>query len=304
MKSAVLFLVFNRPETTTRVFEAIRAARPPRLYVAADGPRATRQGEAKRCEAVRAIATTVDWPCELKTLFRDTNLGCRMGVSSGIKWFFEQEEEGIILEDDVLPISSFFTYCDDLLAHYRNDDRVAAVSGCNLVANQYCSPDSYFFSRYTHVWGWATWRRSWNHYDVEMTDWPAWDNQGGLDQEFSDRSAAAFWRYIFERVYRGHIDTWDYQWLFSCWKRGAVCALPGINQTYNLGFNADATHTTSDMPRYLLESQPRAMTFPLTHPGTVHRSLEADRAIYRIAFARSFYSKIKLALKRLVGALH
>ena len=144
MNSAVLFVIFNRPETTARVFEAIRSARPPRLYVAADGPRTSRSGEADRCRLVREIASRVDWPCELHTLFREANLGCKLGVSGAIDWFFQSETEGIILEDDVVPLASFFGLCDELLETYRDDPKVFAVSGCNLVSSVY-RPEHYDF---------------------------------------------------------------------------------------------------------------------------------------------------------------
>src|SRR5271165_4717676 len=180
MRSPILFLVFNRPETTRRVFETIRAARPPKLYVSADGPRAGRAGEPQRCDEARRIATSVDWPCEVKTLFRDANLGCKMGVSTGISWFFDQEPEGIILEDDIVPLPSFFDYCDELLARYRDDERVAMISGCNPIANDFRVDESYFFARFCGIWGWASWRRAWRHYDVNISAWPAWRAESRL----------------------------------------------------------------------------------------------------------------------------
>ncbi len=180
MQSPILLLVFNRPDTTRQVFETIRAARPPRLYVAADGPRPGRAGEAERCAEVRELTTQIDWPCELKTLFRNENLGCKIGVSSAIDWFFQNEPEGIILEDDVVPLPSFFLYCDVLLDRYRNDIRVGVISGSNLVSNHLMLEESYFFSRYNHIWGWASWRRAWDHYDVTMASWPEWRNNRGL----------------------------------------------------------------------------------------------------------------------------
>src|SRR5664280_431390 len=148
MKSPLLLLVFNRPDTTRKVFEAIRAARPPRLYVAADGPRPNRPGEAERCEDARRIVSAVDWPCDMKLRFREANLGCRKGVADGVNWFFECEKEGVVLEDDVLPLPGFFDYCDQLLDRYRENERVAAISGCNLVAGRFSARESYFFSRY------------------------------------------------------------------------------------------------------------------------------------------------------------
>jgi len=286
MQSAVLFLIFNRPDTTQQVFEAIRAAKPPRLYVAADGARQNREGEFMRCEEVRKIATTVDWPCEVKTLFRSENLGCKLGVSGGINWFFENEEEGIILEDDVLPIPSFFEYCDELLERYRHDQKVGVISGCNLVSKRFMPSESYFFSRYNHVWGWASWRRAWQHYDVTMQEWPSWRDKGGL-KSISDGNKLfeSYWRTIFDNAYRGGIDTWDYQWIFSCWYHGMVTALPALNQTCNFGFgHPDAVHTTGVVPDYIMGSIAEPLTFPLRHPVNLERSLVADAMIDRIAF--------------------
>ena len=156
MPPPVLFIVFNRPETTAQVFAAIRTARPERLYIAADGPRAGREGEAERVAETRAIATAVDWPCQVETLVRPENLGCKRAVSSAISWFFENEPEGIVLEDDTVPLASFFTYADEMLERYRHDDRVMMVNGSNLVSHVYKSPYSYFFSAYPRVWGWVS----------------------------------------------------------------------------------------------------------------------------------------------------
>jgi hypothetical protein len=297
MRSAVLFLVFNRPDTTREVFDAIRAARPPRLYVAADGPRADRPGEAQRCAEVRRIATNVDWPCEVKTLFRDRNLGCNRGCAGGISWFFENEEEGIILEDDVLPLPSFFPYCDELLERYRDDERVAMVSGCNTISRRFASKESYFFSRYSLFWGWASWRRAWGRHDVAMKDWPAWRDRGGLAKfPGGNRLFEAYWRHNFDTAHSGKIDTWDHQWTFSCWKRGWLSIIPARNQTLNLGFRSDATHTTTWTPSYVSESAPEPLDFPLVHPELVSRNSEADAIldehVYRINRVRILRQKI------------
>lgn len=282
MDTAVLFLVFNRPDTTARVFEAIRQARPPRLYVAADGPRADRRGEAERCAEVRRIATAVDWPCEVHRLFRDRNLGCKLGVSEGIGWFFDHEPEGIILEDDILPQPGFFSYCEALLARYRDDPRVAMISGCNLVADRHPVTTSYFFSIHNPIWGWASWRRAWSQYDPDMAAWPQWHAEGGLRRWLGgDRCAAEHWRRVFDRMYRREIDTWDYQWTFACWKMQGLTALPAHNLTLNLGFGADATHTVKDAPDYVRRCVPRDLEGPLRHPAAVVADRAADRAIQR-----------------------
>lgn len=276
-RSPVLFLVFNRPDTTRQVFEAIRAARPPRLYVAADGPRDGRAAEAERCAEVRRIATAIDWPCELFTLLRERNLGCRAAVSQAVTWFFEQEAEGIVLEDDCLPDPTFFGYCDELLERYRNDERVMAISGDNFIASVWRPRASYYFSRYVHIWGWAGWRRAWRHYDVSMAGWKGDDRERLLNDLFPGAPRARrYWRRIFDRVSAGEIDTWDYQWVYATWRHGGLSCMPCVNLVSNIGVGAGATHTTDD--RHGDAIQPRgSMTLPLRHPGNVVQAEHADR---------------------------
>jgi hypothetical protein len=299
MRSPVLFLIFNRPDTTQRVFNSIREAQPPRLYIVADGPRAHKPGEVDRCNEARRIATSVDWPCELKTLFREQNLGCKLSVSKGIDWFFDNEEEGLIIEDDVLPVSSFYPYCDELLERYRHDARVAFVSGSNNVASRYCSPDSYFFSYHILIWGWATWRRAWRNFDVTMKDWPKWRRDGGLRRMSQGKLFfERYWQDIFDRVYAGEVDTWDFQWNFACWKRGMVTAIPKYNQTFNLGFGADSTHTMATAPRFIRDSIPNPLDFPLQHPPKVEGNTPGDVTIDRLVYGISILSEARRVLRK------
>jgi hypothetical protein len=276
-RSPVLFIVFNRPDTTRRVFEAIKAARPSRLYVAADGPR-DRPGDLEKCAVVRRIATAVDWACDLKVLLSERNLGCKVAESRAMDWFFTNEPEGIILEDDVVPVPAFWRYCDELLERYREDPRVFAISGNNLIAKRFRPEHSYFFSRYPHGWGWAGWRRAWTHYDVAMGDWPRWRDEEGLARIAErDRRFEDFWRSIFDATHRGEVDTWDYQWFFTCWRAGGLTAIPGSNLTDNIGFGPDATHTAGRTPECVRECPPTTLAFPLRHPDSVERATRADR---------------------------
>ena len=191
LQTAVLFLVFNRPDTTAQVFEAIRQAKPPRLYVAADGPREGREGEVERVDKVREISMAVDWPCEVKTLFREKNLGCKYAVSSAITWFFEQEEQGIILEDDCLPSQSFFWFCEELLNEYMYDQRIWQICGFSPLVNKI--KESYYLSKYSPIWGWASWRRAWSAYDAEISSWPIVKNSEIL-RAFCDNRSESNWR--------------------------------------------------------------------------------------------------------------
>ena len=282
MKSAVLFLIFNRPETTIRAFEKIRAAKPPKLYISADGPRGDRPDELMRCEEARKIALGVDWPCEVKTLFRERNLGCKIGVSSGIDWFFQNEEEGIILEDDVLPMPSFFTFCDEMLERYRSDTSIGMITGSNLVSKRLSLDASYFVSHVPLIWGWATWRRAWQQYDVSMTDWPKWSKSAQMDQCFHhDQLAISYWRDALDRVYQNGMDTWDYQWLFACWKSGMFSIIPAQNLTDNLGYGVEATHTSMHKPDCLIESVPQDLAWPLIHPKNKLPVWKVDRMMFK-----------------------
>ncbi|MFO1390201.1 glycosyltransferase family 2 protein [Cellvibrio sp.] len=300
MQSPILLVVFNRPDTTRQVFEAIRAARPPRLYVAADGPRPERPDEAEKCAEVRRLTTQIDWPCELKTLFRSNNLGCKLGVSSAIDWFFKNEPEGIILEDDIVPLPSFFLYCDELLEKYRYDHRIGIISGCNFVAQSISISESYFFSIYNHIWGWASWRRAWQHYDISMINWPAWKKGKGI-KKYSNASKLfeAYWSNIFEKTHNDpSVTWWDYQWTFICWEKNMLSILPKSNQIINIGFGTDATHTTGEAPNFVMNSKPKIIDFPLVHPKKIEINNFADKLISKKVFGISTFLFIKIILSK------
>ncbi len=267
-ETPVVLIVFNRPELTRRVFQRIAEVRPRTLLVVADGPREDRPGERERCEEVRRIATSVSWDCEIKTNFAAENLGCRRRVISGLHWAFQEVEEAIVLEDDILPDPSFFTFCQAMLCRYRHEDRVAMVSGFNIGADHARSPESYFFSRLTHIWGWATWRRAWAHYDESMTLWPSAERAFAMRRVFQSPSARRYWTPILEGMYRGvGPNTWDYQWMFTNIMRNCLSVVPQQNLVQNLGFGVDATHVNDpeDAPRVEVGS----LSFPLVHPAQI-----------------------------------
>lgn len=289
LSTPVAFFIFNRPDTTELVFEAIRRAAPSRLLIVADGPRPDRPGEAEKCTAARAVVAGVDWPCQVSTNFSDENLGCGKRVSSGLEWVFQTVEEAVILEDDCLPEQSFFRFCEELLEKYRTDDRVMMISGDNLQRGAGRIRDSYYFSRYPHIWGWASWRRSWQRYEVEMKLWPQVRDEGGLQRLFPKRRLARYWQEIFDMVYRGEIDTWDYQFAFSCLIHGGLCIMPAVNLVSNIGFGADATHTK--VADHLSKMPTLPMQFPLRHPSLVIRNVEADQVtekFYRLPQLQAF----------------
>jgi len=277
LKAPVLFLIFNRPDTTQRVFAAIRQAKPARLFVAADGPREDRPGEAEKCARARSIIENVDWDCKVVTLFREKNLGCRKAVSSAIDWFFENVEEGIILEDDCLPSRSFFMFCQELLEYYRNDTRIMQICGLNVLKEWNRSGYSYFFSNYGPIWGWASWRRAWKHYDVDMKLWPEIKGKKFYEDFCQNKEEAEYRQSLYDKVFSGEIDTWDYQWGFAKMVNHGLSVIPSVNLISNIGFDADATHTVADRNNPYATMKTYDVKFPLNHPRYAVRDCLADQ---------------------------
>lgn len=281
----VVFIIFKRPDTTRRVFEVIRHVKPTRLLVVADGPRHDRPGEAEKCASARAIVESVDWDCEVLRNYSNINLGCKRRVSSGLDWVFDTFEEAVILEDDCLPHPTFFRFCQELLEKYRDDERVMVISGDNLLFGHKRTNYSYYFSRYYHCWGWATWRRAWLHYDGEIRLWPEIKDGDWLKDIFGRSAVVRYRSSILQRVYEGKIDTWDYQWAFSCWTQNGLSIIPNVNLVSNIGFGSEETHTknTSRVANMDVE----AMNFPLKHPPFVIRDTMSDDFVERNIFGVS-----------------
>ena len=290
LKTPVAFIIFNRPDTTERVFAEIAKAKPPKLLVVADGARLNRPGEAEKVTAARAIIDRVDWECEVLTNFSEVNLGCKVRVSSGIDWVFEQVEEAIILEDDCLPHPTFFRFCEELLERYRNDERIGMISGDNFQFGQVRTDDSYYFSRYTHIWGWASWQRAWKNYNVKASAWPAIRDGGWLENIRLNSNEKLYWSNIFQSVYDGKIDTWDYQWTLALWAQNMVSAMPHCNLISNIGFRSDATHTHSES--IYSEIQINEITFPIRHPSIFLPCLDADNFTGNSMFSTSIQRRV------------
>jgi len=288
MITPVVFIIFNREDTARRVFEQIRMARPSRLFVIADGPRESRPGEWELCRQARSVIESIDWDCNLTTIFSDVNLGCRMRISTGLDLVFTEVEEAIILEDDCLPDQSFFSFCETLLKQYRDDKRVMHIGGSNYLGHHFrkrMSQFSYYFSRYNHCWGWATWRRAWTKYDARMTQWPEFRDGGGLSDVLTgDDWAISYWERAFAEVSAGRIDSWSIVWTFSCWINSGLTILPTVNLISNIGFDQRGTHTWNRHSKFA--NMPRgSINLPLSPPPFVIRDREADRYTQRNNFA-------------------
>ncbi len=293
MEAPIAFFIFNRPKQTAKVFEAIRQAKPQHLLIVADGARKEVSEDVHKCRQAREVVSKIDWPCEVVTNFSDVNMGCKYRVSSGIDWVFAQVEKAIIIEDDCLPHPSFFPYCNELLNKYKHDTRITSISGHNSQLKGSRISDSYYFSRYDCVWGWATWRRAWKNYDLDMKLWETICDGDWLIDVLGNASAVKQWQRIFQITYDGNIDTWDYQWRFACWIQSGLTILPNINLVSNIGFGADATHTT--IPSELANLPTAAMPFPLQHPEFVIRNAQSDKYVDNTI---NLFWRIKKAIRR------
>lgn len=280
LTTPVAFMIFNRPDLTQRVFEVIARVKPKQLFVVADGPRFPEETE--KCEQARAVVDRVNWECDTFTNFSEENLGCGRRISSGIDWVFSKVEEAIFIEDDCLPNLSFFPYCQELLKYYRRDQRVMTINGNNFQSGRTRTEYSYHFSKYPSFWGWATWRRAWNHYDFDMKFWPEFKQAGMLKMVCDDHYEQRFWTNIFDSLYEdpGIIDTWDHQWNFACWSQNGLAIEPGVNLVSNLGFGRpDASHTAGDtsLPAELFKTEELG---EIRHPPFVIRNSGADAYIF------------------------
>jgi hypothetical protein len=292
LKTPIAFFIFNRPNTTEKVFEAIRQAKPSKLLVVADGPRCDRIGEAEKCLAARVIINSVDWECEILTNYSDVNLGCKHRVSSGLDWVFEKVEEAIILEDDCIPHATFFQFCEELLDRFREDERIMAISGDNFQFGRRYTNDSYYFSRYFHCWGWASWQRAWQNYDVEIRHWPTIRDHHWVQNWSLDFNTAKYWTHIFQSTYEGTINTWDYQFLFACWIQNGLIILPQVNLVTNIGFSEDATNTKKSRSK-LANLPVNSIEFPLEHPNFIISNTQADRFTEKYIYNINIFLVIK-----------
>ena len=285
--------------------ERLRAVRPSKLYIMADGPRAGHPTDAIRCAEVREAVSAVDWPCEVQTLFHERNVGCGGAVGGAISWLFSHEDRGIILEDDIVADPSFFRYCTELLERYRDDERIGIISGCNFTSGQATSDDSYFFVRNLNMWGWATWRRTWDLVDLEMGDWNDHRSAAFMRDYYGAPWATrqAWERHFDNTVNRHRTDVWDYQVCYSLWRRGMMSVMPSVNLIDNDGLGADATHPTTAKPRFLTDSPSRPVTFPLRHPSqvTLHPTADdiLDREVFGISWLKSCHIMVKMQIRKL-----
>jgi hypothetical protein len=293
-------LAFNRPALTEQLLERLREVKPSLVLVVADGPRAGHPDDSAACARVRElIKSRIDWPATVRTEYAETNMGLRRRVSSGLNWAFQQVEEAVILEDDCLPHPDFFRFCAELLEYYRHDTRVGVIAGVNFQPSAFTREASYYFSKYPHCWGWATWRRAWRLYDAEAALWPVFKAAGALKHLFPNPLEAGYWTWVFDTVHNGDCDSWAFPWTLTCWGQSMLTVLPVVNLVTNNGDGPDSTHRTENP---LLHRPANPMVFPLRHPGNVLADFQADdytqRHIYGAIEPKGWRAKLRQFLDR------
>lgn len=282
-KSPILLLLFNRPRHTAAVLERLRLVRPLQLYVHCDGPRSHVAGETEQVAAVRAELDKIDWPCEVKTLFRSQNAGLRAGVSGALNWFFEAEEKGIVLEDDCLPDLSFFPFCEELLQRYAEEEKVMHIGGSNVAERLSRSlPESYFFSQFSFVWGWASWRRAWKKMSLDLDGFDDFVREKRISQLTKAPMAQAYLLEKFRATRAKENNSWAYAWAYSVLNNNGLSIVPSLNLVQNTGIGeADATHTRTKDPKAGLRAA--SLHFPLRHPKDLERPAGLDAAIFYLS---------------------
>lgn len=306
-KVPVLFIVFNRPDTTERVLAEILKYKPSVLYVAADGPR--NQQESLQTDRVKALieekVNALPESLEVKYLYHKTNRGCKKAVSSALTWFFDTAEEGIILEDDCIPSPSFFPYCAELLERYRDDQRMMMITGTNYLSD-FELPTDYFFSKHFTIWGWATWKRAWKKYDIDLENWQHPSSFERIKNITNDPVIQHYYTSTFNKVVSGYYDLWDIQWVYACLFNYGLCITPTKNLISNVGYTGTYTNRkvkgVHDLPR-------GKVSFPLQHPKSIVPLSQYDSQLFRsmrkgvvIATISDVFEKIGIliAMKRVL----
>ena len=291
----ILFLIFNRPDVTQKVFDVIRKVKPKKIFIAADGPRLNKKGEYNKCLETRKIVDQIDWACEVKTLFRDKNLGCKVAVSSAITWFFDNVSEGIILEDDCLPNESFFRYCEYLLNKYRNDEKVFMISGDNFLPESLKIKESYYFTNFPHIWGWASWKRAWSKYDMGMNKLDDFIKNNKIEYFIDNKHTRNYFLERFKDVKLNLINTWDYQWVYTIWNNNGLSIAPNYNLVSNIGFGNESTNTSNENCIFS-KTKTQELQFPIIDNTSVGVYKEGDN--YESQFLIDKKYKMKRILRK------
>jgi hypothetical protein len=280
LKAPILLLAYKRPEHTAKVLESIQGANPSSLYISMDGPRPGRKGDVELCARTRALISAFNPGCEIRVQLHEQNLGCKKAVIAGLDWFFSHEEEGIVLEDDVVPVPCFYRYCEELLERYRDDERIGAICGSRFLFDDPAAGDSYFFSRLCFIWGWASWRRVWRTYDPDIKDWPQARHERRIWRATNSFRATVYWTLVLNGMYGNKNDIWGYQWQYNLWQRNQLSIIPNRHLVRNIGMGSvEGTHSRTR--NRAAEIPLQSMDWPLAHPSVFLPDTDLERKLQR-----------------------
>ena len=295
-KKPVLIIAWRRPNQVKKVICSLREYYSPnKVYVACDGPLQSEQEKEKVLNTRKVIEKEIDWDCEIKKLYSPVNKGCRKGVSDAISWFFSENDDGIILEDDCVPDRVFYYFCEKLLDKYKNNKKIISISGNNFQDENLIGDGSFYLSRYTHIWGWATWKDRWNLYDLKLLNWPEFKKSKKFRNLFQTSRERNYWAKIFDKLYYyDKPNTWDYQWLFTSFYYDLNTIIPNTPLVENIGFDPDSTHIFSDneIKKQISNSKKLNLVKMLKEPNHFERSIEADNYAFKNHYKKNFIKRI------------
>ncbi len=296
----ILLIIFNRPDKVQLLIQALEKLGPSRIFVSADGPRPNVDSDIELCEKTRNIINNINWPCEIVRRYQDTNTGCKINASESVSWFFEHVDEGIILEDDCIPTESFFPFCRELLDRYRDETKVMHISGNTFLLPQEVSDKSvsYYFSRCPQLWGWATWKRAWKHYDISMLHLDSIKSDTNVNNLFLRKEHLDYWIKHCQHIRDNNIDTWDAQWQYTMMYHGGYAISPLYNQINNIGFGINATHTKEEINNVSVPT--RNFSFPLKHPSHVTADKIADERLMNKFYIRKWWQKLFSKIRKMI----
>jgi hypothetical protein len=295
----ILFIVFKREDTARQVFEKIKMVKPKKLFISADGPRLDVDGEEEACTRVREIFKEIDWDCEVHTKFNDENSGLKKTISSAIDWFFENVEEGIILEDDCLPDLSFFSFCEQMLERYRQDTRIMHISGNNFVKSKKIENKDYYFSKVAQIWGWATWKRAWKFFDVNMTNYQTFRDTNQIDNIFDGYFTKKYMIKHYDKITAKDSFSWSWYWIYTVFSNNGLCITPSVNLVSNIGFGSDAVHATNEKNK-LANAATQNIHAEIVHPDFVLPNKKIDNEILNYRYDFGLRARITREIRRML----
>lgn len=299
VQNPVVLFIYKRQTNFLAIFRVLRQVKPRKLYLISDGPHSP-DDQALIDETRQTVEGLIDWPCQISKNYSSHNLGLKARFKSGIDWVFKSETQAIFIEDDCIPDHSFFPYCDELLKRYAHEHQVATISGDNFLFGNPPVNESYYFSRYPLIWGWATWKRAWQGYDPDLRSWNLSRPNPWLRQYLNNNLITLYWTLIFNHVKKGVINTWDYQLTYHCFQHQMLHIIPQVNLVTNVGVDNLATHTK--LKNKILGQPSHPISFPLTHPLIIKRNQQADAKIEKTVFLTPIIA-ISLLLKSIWARL-